>query len=84
MALLRAVRAALPAGGRLLIIEPMAETPGAAASGDAYFGWYLYVMGSGRPRSPARIRQMLHAAGFARSRLLRTRTPIIARAILAG
>ena len=84
MALLRAVRAALPAGGRLLIVEPMAETPGAAASGDAYFGWYLYVMGSGRPRSPARIRQMLHEAGFSRSRLLRTRTPIIARAILAG
>ncbi len=84
LALLRRVRAALPAAGRLLIVEPMAGTPGAAASGDAYFGWYLYVMGSGRPRSPARIRQMLREAGFARSRLLRTRTPIIARAILAS
>ncbi len=52
LALLRAVRAALPAGGVLLLAEPMAETRGAEAAGDAYFGIYLLAMGQGRPRSP--------------------------------
>ncbi len=44
---------ALPPGGTLLIAEPMAGTPGAEAMGDAYFGLYLWAMGSGRPRSAA-------------------------------
>lgn len=83
LALLRAVHAALPPGGRLLIAEPMAGTPGARPVGDAYFGWYLWAMGSGRPRTPAEIRAMLRDAGFASSRLLRTALPLTCRAILA-
>ncbi len=83
LALLRAVRRALVPGGRLLIGEPMSGTPGAEPAGDAYFGFYLLAMGSGRPRTPARIRAMLAEAGFARSRLLRTRTPLVARVIVA-
>jgi demethylspheroidene O-methyltransferase len=55
LALLRAVRAALPPGGTLLLAEPMAGTPGAQAMGDAYFGFYLLAMGSGRPRTPQRL-----------------------------
>lgn len=83
LALLRAVHAALPPGGRLLIAEPMARTPGARASGDAYFGLYLLAMGSGRPRTPREIRAMLGVAGFARSRILRTDLPLTCRLIVA-
>ncbi len=36
---LRAVHRALPRGGTLLLAEPMAQTPGALAMGDAYFGF---------------------------------------------
>jgi demethylspheroidene O-methyltransferase len=83
MILLRAIHAALPPGGTLFIAEPMAQTPGAEAAGDAYFGFYLLAMGSGRPRSPDEIRAMLHAAGFARSRLVQTGVPLTARTIVA-
>ena len=38
---LRAIFAALPVGGALLIAEPMAGTRGAEPIGDAYFGFYL-------------------------------------------
>lgn len=83
LVLLRAVHAALPAGGRLLVAEPMAGTRGARASGDAYFGLYLLAMGSGRPRTPGEIRAMLLAAGFASARAVRTALPLTCRAIVA-
>ncbi len=82
--LLRSVRRALAPGGRLLLAEPMAGTPGALSAGDGYFGFYLLAMGSGRPRSPRVIRAMLRAAGFARVRLLRTRTPLLTQVMIAG
>lgn len=82
--LLRAIHAALPAGGCLLIVEPMAGTPGAERSGHAYFGFYLAAMGSGRPRTPAEIMEMLTRCGFGSSRLLATPIPLIARAIIAN
>ena len=84
LGLLRAVRAALADGGRLLIAEPMADTPGAEAAGDGYFGFYLLAMGNGRPRSPRVIGEMLRKAGFRWSRLASTRTPLLARVIIAG
>jgi demethylspheroidene O-methyltransferase len=65
LALLRAVRRALPPGGRLVIAEPMAGTPGALAMGDAYFGFYLWAMNAGRPRTAAEYGAMLKTAGFA-------------------
>ncbi len=81
--LLRNVHAALPPGGTLLIAEPMAtERPGRVA--DAYFGFYLLAMGSGRARTPAEIMSMLRAAGFASSRRLPARQPLIASVILAS
>jgi demethylspheroidene O-methyltransferase len=83
LALLRAVRAALPAGGALLLAEPMADTPGAQAAGDAYFGFYLLAMGQGRPRTVPRLTDMLLQAGFDRVRLLPTRTPLLTRVLLA-
>ena len=79
--LLRNIRAALPPGGALLIAEPMARTRGAEPAGDAYFGFYLLAMGSGRPRSREEIVLMLHDAGFSSTRILRTALPLTVGAI---
>ncbi len=83
LGLLRAARAALPPGGRLLIAEPMAGTRGAEAMGDAYFGFYLLAMGRGRPRRPDELMAMLASAGFTESRLLPTGTPLLTRVLIA-
>lgn len=83
MHLLQAVYAALPSRGTLLVAEPMAETPGAEPMGEAYFGLYLTAMGSGRPRAPSEIGQMMLEAGFARWRMIATDLPLIARIIIA-
>ena len=83
LGILRAARAALPAGGTLLLSEPMAETPGAESVGDAYFGLYLLAMGSGRPRPPRELKAMLRQAGFDDIRLVRTRRPMQTRLMLA-
>ncbi|MBU8542839.1 methyltransferase domain-containing protein [Roseomonas sp. ROY-5-3] len=83
MHLLRSARAALPAGGRLLIAEPMAGTPGAEPMGQAYFGFYLLAMGRGRPRRAEELQAMLREAGFAASRALPTPTPLLARVLIA-
>jgi demethylspheroidene O-methyltransferase len=81
--LLRAVRLALPAGGTILIAEPMAETLGAERVGDAYFGFYLLAMGNGRPRSSSEHVRLLRAGGFHRSRSIPTRLPLITSLIVA-
>ena len=83
LALLRRIHAALPPGGTLFLAEPMAQTRGAEPAGDAYFGFYLLAMGSGRPRSSAEIRTMLSKAGFTRTRALATAMPLTASAIVA-
>lgn len=83
MILLRAVRAALPPGGRIVIAEPMAETPGAEPAGDAYFGFYLMAMGSGRPRRPEEIAAIMREAGFVNTRILATSTPLLVRVMTA-
>jgi demethylspheroidene O-methyltransferase len=83
-ALLSKVHASLPPGGTLLIAEPMAGTKGAEAMGDAYFGLYLWAMGSGRPRTAAAYREMLTKAGFSRVVELRTGVPMVTRLLLAS
>jgi demethylspheroidene O-methyltransferase len=80
--ILNNARNALPKGGTLLIAEPMAETPGAESVG-AYFIFYLLAMGSGRPRSPATLTQMLKTAGFQHIDLLPTRRPMLVRVLRA-
>ena len=79
--LLHAVHAALPAGGRVFVAEPMADTPGAEPIGHAYFGLYLLAMGSGRPRTAPEICAMLADAGFQDVRERHTRRPMLARLI---
>jgi demethylspheroidene O-methyltransferase len=80
--ILRAVRQALPPGGRVLVAEPMAETPGAEAMGDAYFGFYLLAMGQGRPRTPAALGTLLTQAGFGRVEPRLTRRPMLTGVII--
>lgn len=82
-ALLGIIRASLAPGARLLIAEPMARIPGAEPMGEAFFGLYLWAMGSGRPRSPADIMAMVRAAGFSSARSVATAQPVNASIIIA-
>jgi len=81
--LLTNIRASLKPGARLLIAEPMARIKGAEPMGEAFFGFYLWAMGSGRARSPAEVRSMLAKAGFSRSRIISSPQPVIASVIIA-
>lgn len=74
--LLGAVREALPSGGTVLVAEPLARTPGAQRMGAAYFGIYLWAMGSGRVRSAAEHIALLRGAGFVDAREIRTALPL--------
>jgi demethylspheroidene O-methyltransferase len=78
--LLRRARAALKPGGVLLLAEPMTDSP---KVGFAYFGFYLWAMGSGRARSSDELRGMLHRAGFTETAMLQTGLPDIVRVIRA-
>ncbi|MCU0835595.1 MAG: acetylserotonin O-methyltransferase [Chromatiaceae bacterium] len=83
LAILKAARRALPSGGVLLLGEPMSGTPGAEPIGDAYFGFYLLAMGSGRPRTAEELTAMLREAGFDRVREVPTRRPLLTRLLVA-
>ena len=61
----------------------MSDAPGAEPTGEAYFGFYLLVMGSGRPRTCAELTAMLKRAGFGRVREVATRRPIMTRLLVA-
>lgn len=79
--LLSQARSALAPGGTLLLAEPMADSK---KVGHAYFGMYLWAMGSGRARSTQELQQMLSDAGFHRVRTLRTDLPDLVRIITAA
>lgn len=81
--LLQSAFAALPPGGTVLIAEPLAGTPGAERMGAAYFGLYLWAMGSGRPRTRAELTERLRRAGFADIREHPTRVPLQTRVLTA-
>ncbi len=81
--LLRQVRAALDVGQTLLVAEPMAGTAGAEKAGDAYFGFYLLAMRSGRPRTEGELRAFLEQTGFGHIRSPRTGNPLLTRVLIA-
>ena len=83
LALLRAVRKACADDGTVLIAEPLADTPGAAPIGAAYFGFYLLAMGRGRARTGAELRHLLGSAGFDRIEMPTSRMPLLASVIVA-
>jgi len=82
MALLRAARAALPADGVLLVAEPMVHERRPDPVGDAYFGFYLLAMGSGRARPASEIARMMGEAGFAEIREHATCQPMLTRVLV--
>lgn len=67
--LLAAVHAALPAGGRLIISEPMSGGVRPDRVTDVYFAIYTMAMRTGRTRSAAEIAELLSSAGFVSIRL---------------
>lgn len=81
--ILRRIHQALPAGGLLVLAEPMSGTPGAEPMGDAYFGFYLMAMGRGRPRSPDELAALLRTVGFEAPRLVPTRLPLQTRIMIS-
>jgi demethylspheroidene O-methyltransferase len=81
--LLKRVYDALPAGGTLLIAEPMSSGEAENRVGDAYFGLYLWAMGSGRARTPSELTAMLRDAGFVKIRRIKTAQPVISSMIIA-
>jgi demethylspheroidene O-methyltransferase len=83
LAILRAVHAALPAGGTLLVAEPMAGAAGARRMGDAYFGFYLLAMQGGRSRTAGQLGALLAEAGFEQVRALATPIPLQVSVLLA-
>lgn len=83
MILLRAIRRALPAGGTLLIAEPLSGVRGNEPIGDAYFAFYLLAMGTGRPRTFARLKDMLVEAGFVDIALRPAAMPMLANIVTA-
>ncbi len=82
--LFRSIRRALAPGGRLLIAEPMSGVAGAEPVGDAYFGFYLMAMGSGRPRSAEEITSMLNTEGFRTVRVVPTHMPLQTSMLVAS
>ncbi len=82
-AILRAIYAALPQGGTLLLAEPMAQPVDEAPLGDAYFHFYLLAMGSGRLRTAKELMLMLAEAGFSHIEPLPNPMPMQTRILLA-
>ena len=83
MTLLRAIRRTLPPAGTLLIAEPISGVRGTEPIGDAYFAFYLLAMGTGRPRTFARLKEMLAETGFADIALRPAAMPMLASVITA-
>ncbi|MFC5553572.1 methyltransferase [Methylobacterium iners] len=81
--LLRRVHDALPSEGTLILAEPMSGTDGAKPIADAYFGFYLLAMGSGRCRSLPELSRLLSEAGFVGVREVATRRPLLTRLVTA-
>ena len=73
---------ALPIAGQLMVAEPMAETPGSESIGHTYFGFYLWAMGSGRPRTATELTSMMQIAGFNNVREAKSPMPSLVRVLI--
>jgi demethylspheroidene O-methyltransferase len=80
---LRSIYQALPAGGTLLLAEPMAQPQNHAPLGDAYFHFYLLAMGAGRLRTADELGEMVLEAGFAEIKRLRNPMPLQTQILVA-
>ncbi|MBW4708314.1 methyltransferase domain-containing protein [Roseobacter sp. YSTF-M11] len=82
-ALLRAVFDALPAGGRLVVSEPMGGGASPDVAGDVYFAFYTMAMQTGRARSAAEISALCRAAGFTNIKCPRPARSFVTRVLTA-
>ncbi|WFE76981.1 methyltransferase [Roseinatronobacter sp. S2] len=82
-ALLHKVFATLPAGGRVLVIEPMSGGARPDPYTDVYFSVYTMAMQTGRTRSAQEIATLLKDAGFAKITSVRTRRSYVSAVIAA-
>ncbi|MEM9971244.1 MAG: methyltransferase [Pseudomonadota bacterium] len=78
-ALLKSAFDALPAGGRLIVSEPMAGS----RAGDVYFSIYTLAMQTGRTRSQEEIADLLSKAGFSNIRTPKSRRPFVTSVVTA-
>lgn len=83
LAILKRCRKALPAGGTLLLAEPMGREKVGDPATDAYFGMYLHAMGRGRPRTAQELQALIAEAGFNRCQSLRTHLPMLTSLLVA-
>jgi demethylspheroidene O-methyltransferase len=81
--ILSSIFKALPAGGTLLLTEPMAQAADEQPLGDAYFHFYLLAMGSGRLRTVKELSEMILAAGFGSVEMLSNDMPLQTRILVA-
>ena len=83
LAILKRCHKALPAGGTLLLAEPMGREKVGDPATDAYFGLYLHAMGRGRPRTAQELQELIFQAGFGRCQSLRTHLPMLTSLLVA-
>jgi demethylspheroidene O-methyltransferase len=81
--LLRAVHAALPPAGRLIISEPMSGGTQPDPATDVYFAVYTLAMQTGRTRSAAEIEALLQAASFTNIRRIKGARPYVTSVVTA-
>ena len=81
--LLAKVYTALPAGGRLIISEPMTGGVVPHGPGNAYFAFYCMAMQTGRARSAEEIAQLCTDAGFEGVRIPRAPRPFVTSVVEA-
>ena len=83
LALLRAVRMALPPKGRILVSEPMTGGDHPHRAGNAYFALYCLAMQTGRARSASEIADLLIQAGFENVTAPKSRRPFVTTVLMA-
>ncbi|WP_412765992.1 methyltransferase [Pseudooctadecabacter sp.] len=81
--LLAKAHAALPAGGRIVISEPMSGGDAPDKATDAYFALYTLAMRTGRTRSATEIADALRVAGFADISVKRPLRPYVTAVVTA-
>lgn len=81
--LLRAVHAALPPKGRIVISEPMSGGKRPDPATDVYFAVYTLAMRTGRTRSAPEICELLNKAGFCAPVSRRGYRPFVTSAVVA-
>ena len=73
----------LPAGGRLIISEPMSGGATPERAGDVYFAFYTMAMRTGKTRSSQQISKFCAEAGFGQIQIPRTQRPFVTSVVTA-